>query len=81
MDVYEKTVPMSTYLVAFMVSKFKFVKSPQTDAKWYFRIWAREGAINQVVYEIFRFNSFWFKRIKFVDSLRSGGGAKDIVVL
>lgn len=47
-DIFEKSVPMSTYLVAYMVSKFKYIESPKTDSNAVFKIWAREGAINQV---------------------------------
>ncbi|XP_077291790.1 aminopeptidase N-like [Arctopsyche grandis] len=49
-DIFEKSVPMSTYLVAYMVSKFKYIESPKTDSNAVFKIWAREGAINQTQY-------------------------------
>jgi aminopeptidase N len=41
---------MSTYLVAFVVSKFKYVQSPPTGNNVTFRIWARESALDQVTY-------------------------------
>lgn len=47
-DVFEKSVPMSTYLVAYMVSKFEYMQSPTTDRSILFKIWARKNAVNQV---------------------------------
>ncbi|XP_071443368.1 uncharacterized protein [Hetaerina americana] len=44
MDHYEQTPKMSTYLVAFSVSKF--VANPP-DAEQTFRVWSRRNAINQ----------------------------------
>ena len=41
---------MSTYLVAFVVSKFANEVSPQTDNNVMFRIWARKDALDQVAY-------------------------------
>lgn len=49
LDTFEETVPMSTYLVAYMVSEFDYQES---DAKYSpnvtFRIWARKEAIGQI---------------------------------
>lgn len=45
---FEDTVPMSTYLVAFMVSEFEHRVSPPTSNNVTFRIWARKDAIDQV---------------------------------
>lgn len=50
-DQYEVTVPMSTYLLAFVVSDFTHktsLKSTKNDV--IFRVWARNDAINQVDY-------------------------------
>ncbi|XP_052749082.1 aminopeptidase N-like [Galleria mellonella] len=49
-DSFEKSVPMSTYLVAFVVSKFSYVDSPPMLSTTKFRIWARSDAINQAAY-------------------------------
>jgi len=49
-DVYEESVPMPTYLVAFVVSKFGFEVSPSTDNNVMFRIWARKDALDQIAY-------------------------------
>lgn len=49
LDKFQETVPMSTYLVAFMISEFEYSESPKTDCKNVtFRIWARKEAIEQV---------------------------------
>ncbi|XP_015127700.1 aminopeptidase N isoform X1 [Diachasma alloeum] len=45
-DHYERSVPMSTYLVAFIVSDFEVLKSPNSK----FGVWARQEAINQSRY-------------------------------
>ena len=45
-DHYERSVPMSTYLVAFIVSDFEVLKSESGD----FRVWARRDAIEQARY-------------------------------
>ena len=45
-DNYEESVPMSTYLVAFVVSKFANEVSSQTDNNVMFRIWARKDALD-----------------------------------
>ncbi|XP_068625539.1 aminopeptidase N-like [Battus philenor] len=49
-DQFENSVPMSTYLVAFVVSKFSHVESPPELANTKFRIWARSDAIDQTAY-------------------------------
>ena len=41
---------MSTYLVAFVVSKFGFEISPKLDNDVMFRIWARKDALDQTAY-------------------------------
>ncbi|KAH9633023.1 hypothetical protein HF086_000383 [Spodoptera exigua] len=48
-DSYEKSVAMSTYLLAFVVSKFSFVQSPSDLSDTKFRIWARPDALDQVI--------------------------------
>ncbi|XP_050688585.1 aminopeptidase N-like isoform X2 [Eriocheir sinensis] len=50
-DIFNTTVPMSTYLVAFVVSDFTYVESNANDHVR-FRIWAREDAINQTAYAL-----------------------------
>ncbi|XP_046683122.1 aminopeptidase N-like isoform X2 [Homalodisca vitripennis] len=47
-DQFKDTVPMSTYLVAFMVSDFEFRESDHQSNNVVFRIWARKDAIGQV---------------------------------
>nr|AVD96938.1 putative APN-2 [Nilaparvata lugens] len=48
-DHYGDSVPMSTYLVAFMVSEFEFRDGdPTPNNNVSFRIWARKDAIDQV---------------------------------
>ncbi|XP_031848716.1 suppressor of ER stress-induced death [Nomia melanderi] len=47
-DHYEQSVPMSTYLVAFIVSDFKMLKSESGK----FRVWARNEAIDQAQYSL-----------------------------
>lgn len=50
-DRYEVTVPMSTYLLAFIVSDFDFKVSPKSRTNdVLFRVWARKDAIDQVDY-------------------------------
>ncbi|XP_022171836.1 aminopeptidase N-like [Myzus persicae] len=46
-DVFEESVPMSTYLVAYMVSDFVYIKSDGGDTEVEFRIIARKDAANQ----------------------------------
>ncbi|KAF2365601.1 ERAP1-like C-terminal domain, partial [Trinorchestia longiramus] len=50
-DHFANSLPMSTYLVAFAVSDFTFVNSTYNDHVL-FRVWAREGAIDQTWYAI-----------------------------
>ncbi|CAB3258598.1 unnamed protein product [Arctia plantaginis] len=47
---YEKSVPMSTYLVAFVISKFSYTESPQGLSTTKFKIWARNDALDQTTY-------------------------------
>lgn len=47
-DHYEKSVPMSTYLVAFIVSDFEALRSESRN----FTVWARKEAINQSNYSL-----------------------------
>ncbi|CAK1540897.1 unnamed protein product [Leptosia nina] len=49
-DQFDKSVPMSTYLVAFVVSKFTYVDSPAELSSTKFRIWARSDAMDQTSY-------------------------------
>lgn len=49
-DHYQESVPMSTYLVAFVVSKFGYETSPPTGNDVTFRIWARKSALDQIAY-------------------------------
>ena len=49
-DVYEDSVKMSTYLVAFVVSEFEFRESALDDNNVRFRIWCRKDAIEQTEY-------------------------------
>ncbi|XP_063834773.1 aminopeptidase N-like [Ostrinia nubilalis] len=49
-DEFDTSVPMSTYLVAFVVSKFSHVESPPNLSTTKFRIWARSDAIDQTAY-------------------------------
>ena len=46
-DHFEKSVPMSTYLVGFVVADFIQVKADVGSAKWGFNIYARPSAQNQ----------------------------------
>ncbi|CAL7935732.1 unnamed protein product [Xylocopa violacea] len=48
-DHYERSVPMSTYLVAFIVSDFEVLKS---ESGRNFRVWARSEAIEQARYTL-----------------------------
>ncbi|CAL8109596.1 unnamed protein product [Orchesella dallaii] len=49
-DHYNKSVPMSTYLVAFVVSDFENRMSNRSLSKPEFRVWARSSAIDQAEY-------------------------------
>jgi aminopeptidase N len=49
-DHFEESVPMSTYLVAFVVSDFEYELSPPTGNNIRFRIWARKNALDQIAY-------------------------------
>ncbi|CAG9569100.1 unnamed protein product [Danaus chrysippus] len=48
-DEFDKSVPMSSYLVAFVVSKYSYKSAPNTS-NTKFRIWARSDAIEQTSY-------------------------------
>lgn len=70
-DTFERTVPMSTYLVAYCVSDFEYkeaIVSMENDVK--FRIYARRDAMDQVDYaaevgpKVLKFYEDYFK-IKF----------------
>lgn len=50
-DHYEESVKMSTYLVAFVVSKFgQEVSPPAGGSNTTFRIWARQDALDQITF-------------------------------
>ncbi|KAI8422966.1 hypothetical protein MSG28_014060 [Choristoneura fumiferana] len=49
-DHYSNSVPMSTYLVAWVVSKFAALESPPALSDTKFKIWARADAIDQAEY-------------------------------
>jgi aminopeptidase N len=49
-DLYDNSVKMSTYLVAFVVSKFEFRESEKSDNGVRFRIWSRKDAMQQTEY-------------------------------
>eukprot|EP00092_Neocalanus_flemingeri_P064412 GFUD01078167.1.p1 GENE.GFUD01078167.1~~GFUD01078167.1.p1 ORF type:complete len:930 (-),score=265.24 GFUD01078167.1:347-3136(-) len=48
-DKYQQSVKMSTYLVAFVVSKFKFVETTR-DNNVRFRIWSKPDSLDQTAY-------------------------------
>ena len=48
-DKYRQSVKMSTYLVAFVVSKFKFVETT-LDNNVRFRIWSQPNSLDQTAY-------------------------------
>ena len=48
-DVYQKSVKMSTYLVAFVVSKFKYVEETRSN-NVRFRIWSTPTSLDQTQY-------------------------------
>jgi len=43
-DLFEETVPMSTYLVAFIISDFEYLSSET------FRVWARRAVLSHTHY-------------------------------
>lgn len=47
LDEFEDSVPMSTYLVAYMVSDFAYIESDGESDDVKFRIIARKDAVNQ----------------------------------
>ena len=50
-DHFDTTVPMSTYLVAFVVSDFAHINATRSSTdETLFRVWAREQAIDQAEY-------------------------------
>ena len=49
-DRYEQSVKMSTYLVAFVVSKFQFRETTREDNKVRFRIWSEPSSLDQTEY-------------------------------
>ena len=69
-DIFEESVKMSTYLIAFVVSDFKFRVGVQTGNGVDFRIWSREQALESTEYaadigpRILHFYEDYFK-IKF----------------
>ncbi|CAL4093881.1 unnamed protein product, partial [Meganyctiphanes norvegica] len=50
-DHFERTVPMSTYLVAFAISDFDHLNSTE-DSDTLFTVWARPSAIEQAQYSL-----------------------------
>ena len=48
-DRYEQSVKMSTYLVAFVVSKFKYVETTREN-NVRFRIWSEPNSLEQTAY-------------------------------
>lgn len=49
-DKFERSVPMSTYLVAFVVANFTRVEADAGDAKWQLNLYARPDASSQLEY-------------------------------
>uniref|UniRef100_A0A224XI48 Aminopeptidase n=1 Tax=Panstrongylus lignarius TaxID=156445 RepID=A0A224XI48_9HEMI len=45
---FEESIPMSTYLVAYLVGDFDYREAPLKENNITFRIWCRKEAINQV---------------------------------
>ena len=56
-DAFEKSVPMSTYLVAFIVADFVHIKVDSPNSKWNFSIYARPSAQNQTEYVFLNFRN------------------------
>ncbi len=56
-------MPMSTYLVAFVVSDFVYKISPPTGNNIQFRLWARRNAVDQLEYA----SSVGAKMLKFFE--------------
>ncbi|CAL4066693.1 unnamed protein product [Meganyctiphanes norvegica] len=50
-DSFQKSVPMSSYVLAFMVSDLQY-KNSTVDHPVHFRVWAREEALDQVDYAV-----------------------------
>lgn len=50
LDVYQDSLKMSTYLLAFVVSDFTYRTSPPQPNGVEFRIWSRKSAANQTVW-------------------------------
>ncbi|KAM3957251.1 aminopeptidase N [Aphomia sociella] len=65
-DSFGVSVPMSTYLVAFVISKFSYVVSDPQFSTTQFRIWARKDAMDQTEYasvvgpKVLTFFEKWF---------------------
>ena len=49
-DYFERSVPMSSYLVAMIIADYSYVESDTSDNNITFRVWARHSAINQTKY-------------------------------
>lgn len=46
-DEFETTVPMSTYIIAYMVSEFDYLERDKSTNQVLFRVWARRDAVQQ----------------------------------
>lgn len=49
-DIFKQSVPMSTYLIAFLVSEFDMKKAEIGKSKTLFRVWSRPQALAQAEY-------------------------------
>ncbi|XP_046648039.1 aminopeptidase N-like [Daphnia pulicaria] len=49
-DYFERSVPMSSYLVAMIIADYSYVESNASHNNITFRVWARHSAINQTKY-------------------------------
>ena len=49
-DMYQESVRMSTYLVAFVVSKFEYVEETLSSNNVRFRIWSTPNTLDQTQY-------------------------------